>query len=75
MRLPSALSDVQVRALLSAVRNPIHKACFALIYACGLRITEAATLITTAIDGGNGVLRIIGKGDKERRVPLPQPQL
>ena len=74
-RLPQALSDAQVRRLLGAVRNPVHKACFTLMYACGLRISEAATLEVTAIDTAHGVLRVIGKGDKERRVPLPEPVL
>jgi site-specific recombinase XerD len=45
------------------------------MYACGLRISEAATLEVTAIDGPNGLLRVIGKGNKERQVPLPQPIL
>jgi integrase/recombinase XerD len=45
------------------------------MYACGLRIGEAATLEVTAIDGVNGLVRVIGKGNKERRVPLPQPVL
>ena len=45
------------------------------MYACGLRISEAATLEVTAIDTAHGVLRVIGKGDKERRVPLPEPVL
>ena len=45
------------------------------MYACGLRISEAATLEVTAIDGVNGLVRVIGKGNKERRVPLPQPVL
>jgi integrase/recombinase XerD len=45
------------------------------MYACGLRISEAATLEVGAIDSANMLLRIIGKGDKERRVPLPQPLL
>ena len=57
------------------MRNPIHKACLALMYACGLRISEAATLEIGAIDRANLQLRIIGKGDRERRVPLPQPVL
>ena len=35
------------------------------MYACGLRISEAATLEVTAIDTAHGVLRVIGKGDKE----------
>jgi integrase/recombinase XerD len=47
----------------------------AVIYACGLRTSEAATLEIGAIDGDNLLLRIIGKGNKERLVPLPQPVL
>jgi site-specific recombinase XerD len=45
------------------------------MYACGLRISEAITLEVTAIDRARLVLRIIGKGNKERLVPLPQPIL
>ena len=45
------------------------------MYACGLRISEVTTLQVGAIDRANQVLRIIGKGDKERLVPLPQPVL
>ena len=74
-RLPEALSDDQVRHLLGCVRSPIHRTCLAIMYACGLRISEAATLEVGAIDRANKVLRIIGKGNKERLVPLPQPIL
>ena len=45
------------------------------MYACGLRISEAAILEIGAIDRANMQLRIIGKGDRERLVPLPQPVL
>jgi len=45
------------------------------MYACGLRISEAASLEVGAIDGVNGLIRVIGKGNKERCVPLPQPVL
>jgi site-specific recombinase XerD len=45
------------------------------MYACGLRVGEAITLEITAVDRARRVLRIIGKGDKERLVPLPQPIL
>jgi len=73
--LPAVLSDAEVRALLGCVRNPIHRTCFALMYACGLRISEAATVEIGSVDSAALLLRIIGKGDKERRVPLPQPML
>ena len=45
------------------------------MYACGLRVGEATTLEVTAVDRARRVLRIVGKGDKERLVPLPQPVL
>ena len=68
-RLPAVLSDAEIRALLGCVRNPIHRTCFALMYACGLRIGEAATVEIASVDRASLLLRIIGKGDKERRVP------
>jgi integrase/recombinase XerD len=73
--LPIVLSDAQVRNLLCRVRNPIHKACFAVMYACGLRLGEAATLEIGSVDKVNLLLRVIGKGNTERHVPLPQPVL
>jgi len=45
------------------------------MYACGLRVGEAANLPVTAIDSANLVLKVIGKGNKERLVPLPQPMI
>ncbi len=74
-RLPEALSEDQVRHLLGCIRNPIHRTCLAVMYACGLRISEATTLEVSAIDRASRVLRIIGKGNKERLAPLPQPVL
>ena len=74
-RLPETLSDDQVRQLLAGIYSPIHRTCLALMYACGLRISEATKLEISAIDRANKVLRIVGKGNKERLVPLPQPAL
>ena len=42
------------------------------MYACGLRISEAATLPVTAIDKASGLVRVVGKGNKERVVPVPK---
>ena len=56
-RLPHALADAEVRRLLGGITNPIHRTCFAVMYACGLRISEAATLEIGAVDGNNRLLR------------------
>ena len=45
------------------------------MYACGLRIGEAAKVEVGDIEGAQGLLRVIGKGDKERRVHLPDAML
>lgn len=45
------------------------------MYGCGLRIGEAARLEVGDVDSANRVLRIIGKGNTERRVSLPLPIL
>jgi integrase/recombinase XerD len=49
---------------------PIYRGCFALMYAYGLRIHEAVTLPVTAVDSRQMVLRVIGKRNKERILPL-----
>lgn len=41
------------------------------MYVCGLRISEAISLRPRQIDAQQGVIRIIGKGNKERLIPLP----
>jgi site-specific recombinase XerD len=74
-RLPVALAEEQVRRLLAGVTHPVHRTCLTVMYACGLRIGEALSLEVTAVDRARRVLRIVGKGDKERLVPLPQPTL
>lgn len=74
-RLPVALPDNQIRMLLGCVRNPSHRTCLSLMYGCGLRISEATTLEVGMIDSANMLLRIVGKGNKQRLVPLPQPLL
>lgn len=46
-----------------------------MMYACGLRISEATTLEVTAVNRAHRVLQVVGKGNKQRHVPLPQPLL
>jgi len=73
--LPKALAESQIEALLAApdVGTPLglrDRAMLELMYACGLRVSELANLPATAINLRQGVLRVMGKGSKERLVPL-----
>ena len=74
-RLPKDLSEAQIDRLLQApsVEQPIElrdKAMLELLYATGLRVTELVTLTLNNVSLRQGVVRVIGKGDKERLVPL-----
>ena len=54
---------------------PLYRACFTLIYAYGLRISEAVTLPVSAVDSQQMVLHVIGKRNKERVLPLTESVL
>jgi site-specific recombinase XerD len=73
--LPDARSSADCRALIAAIRHPVYRACFATMYACGLRMSEAISLPVSAVDSKQMLLHIIGKGNKERVVPLTEPVL
>jgi integrase/recombinase XerD len=73
--LPVVLSTAQVEALLAAPdpMDPLglrDAAMIELLYATGLRVTELVTLKRFQIDEEIGLLRVRGKGDKERLVPV-----
>jgi len=73
--LPKALAESEIDALLSApdVALPAglrDRAMLELMYAAGLRVSELVTLPATAVNLRQGVLRVTGKGSKERLVPL-----
>lgn len=68
-------SDADCRRLIGALRKPIYRGLFTLIYAYGLRINEATGLPVTAVASDSMTLRIIGKGNKERILPLTEPIL
>lgn len=73
--LPKALSEPEIDALLSVqdIETPLglrDRAMFELMYACGLRVSELVHLPATALNLRQGVLRVMGKGSKERMVPL-----
>lgn len=73
--LPRALTESQVDALLAAPDPATpeglrDKAMLELVYACGLRVSELVALPANAVNLRQGVLRVTGKGGKERLVPL-----
>ena len=59
-------------ALLGAVWSPVYRGVLAVMYGCGLRIGEAVALTVKDIDAERMVIRVVGKGNKERLAPLPQ---
>ncbi|GEM74179.1 site-specific tyrosine recombinase XerD [Vibrio sagamiensis] len=74
-RLPKDISEEDVEALLNAPdpNDAIElrdKAMLELLYATGLRVTELVSLTMENISLRQGVVRIIGKGGKERLVPM-----
>jgi site-specific recombinase XerD len=75
-KLPVVLSREEVRQLLWEVRWPAARMSLTLMYACGLRASEATHLQASDIDSQRMVVRVRrGKGDKDREVPLPRPVL
>ena len=74
-RLPKDISEEQVDALLEAPdpNDPIElrdKAMLELLYATGLRVTELVSLTMENVSLRQGVVRVTGKGGKERLVPM-----
>ena len=75
LRVPKTLSEAQVEALLNApdTDTPLglrDRTMLELMYASGLRVTELVTLKTFQVGLNEGVLRVMGKGNKERLVPF-----
>ena len=78
--LPGSLSESEVRALLAApdVERPLglrDRAMLEVLYATGLRISELVGLSTASLNLRQGVVRVVGKGGKERLVPVGQEAL
>ncbi|MCO5102301.1 MAG: site-specific tyrosine recombinase XerD [Burkholderiaceae bacterium] len=74
-RFPKALSERQVEALLAApaVGTALglrDRAMLETLYATGLRVSELVGLETVRVALNEGVVQVVGKGDKERLVPL-----
>jgi integrase/recombinase XerD len=78
--LPKALAEREIEALLLApdVATPLglrDRAMLELMYACGLRVSELVDLPLAGLNPRQGVLRVDGKGGKERLVPVGEEAL
>ena len=78
--LPKSLTEQDVEQLLAApdVQTPLglrDRTMFEVLYATGLRVSELVTLRVTQVSMDMGVVRVMGKGSKERLVPLGEEAL
>jgi integrase/recombinase XerD len=78
--LPGSLTEAEVSALLRApdVDDPVglrDRTMLELLYASGLRVSELVGLVVSALNRRQGVLRVVGKGGRERLVPVGQEAL
>lgn len=78
--LPDSLTELDIEKLLAApvVSNPIglrDRTMLEVLYACGLRVTELVGLRINEVNLRQGVVRIVGKGGKERLVPMGEEAL
>ena len=73
--LPKSLSEEDVELLLAAPDVETNtglrdKAMLELLYACGLRVSELVNILLTELSMTEGVIRVTGKGNKTRLVPM-----
>ncbi len=78
--LPKSLTEQDVEQLLNApdVDTPLgmrDRTMFEVLYATGLRVSELVTLRIAQVSMDMGVVRVMGKGSKERLVPLGEEAL
>ncbi|WP_101674516.1 site-specific tyrosine recombinase XerD [Alloalcanivorax mobilis] len=78
--LPKTLSEADVSALLAApdLDDPLglrDRAMLEVLYASGLRVSELVGLTLGQVNTRQGLVRVVGKGDKERLVPLGEEAL
>ncbi len=78
--LPKSLSEAEVDRLLQAPDLDValdhrDRTMLELLYACGLRVSELTSLQLVQVSVNQGVVRVFGKGNKERLVPMGEEAL
>ena len=73
--LPDVLSFEEISAMINCIdlsksEGGRNKAIIETLYSCGLRVTEAVNLRISCLHLDLGFIRVIGKGDKERLIPI-----
>jgi len=74
-RLPVPIAWEDGHRLIAALQKPGYRLCCSLMLALGLRIGDVVALTVDSIDATQMIVRVIGKRNKERVVPLPETLL
>ncbi len=79
-KLPDFLSTAEIDAILSVIdlstpEGERNKVMLETLYSCGLRVTELITLQISDLFFNEGFVRVIGKGDKQRYVPINEQNI
>lgn len=77
--LPSLISEYDLKVIFDSFTNSptdvYHNAIFEMLYSCGLRVSELTNLKTNDISFENKIIKVKGKGSKERIVPISDTAL
>jgi len=71
-RLPVPIAWDDGHRLIAAIRKPGYQLCCSFMLALGLRIGDVLALTVQSINAAQMIVRVIGKGNKERILPLPE---
>lgn len=78
-RLPVYCTSSEIEQLMSYFGNGykdiLDHALLEIIYGCGLRVSECCNLLTSQVNLEEGFIKVLGKGGKERLVPIPNETL
>ena len=69
-KLPCVLTIEEIKLILAGVRQPRIRMLLAMVYSCGLRLSEATHLRPGDVDMARMQVKVTGKGGKDRYVPL-----